>query len=192
MFLWLTVTLPSLPPLTVNTHVYTYLPPTLLCYINLVDLVSLSLSLPHLSPHTLFSYLSTPSTHYISSLFCLTEYCFLTMRCGGEQFISRWPSLSILIMRSWWSVLMVLTSTHQSQLEKMLTENSSPLMTTDQISTVLNNTYPCTFTVGFIYPFTDQLCMQFEKFSVCVHMSALARKLRVHPTLKMIFLHGIV
>ena len=65
MFLWLTVTLPSLLPLTVNTHVYTYLPPTLLCYINLVDLVSLSLSSPPLSTYTLFLSLYSFYTLYL-------------------------------------------------------------------------------------------------------------------------------
>ena len=53
----------------------------------------------------------------------LTECCFLMMRFSGEQFVSRWPSLSILIMRSWWSVLMVLISTHQSQPGRTLIED---------------------------------------------------------------------
>ena len=103
--------------------------------------VSLSLFLPY----SLFFSLSLPHLYTLSFTLSpfppcsLTECCFLMMRFSGEQFVSRWPSLSILIMRSWWSVLMVLISTRRSQQERMLTENSRPLMTTDQISQWYSN-----------------------------------------------------
>ena len=79
-----------------------------------------------------------------SSPCSLTECFFLMMRFSGEQFVSRWPSLSILIMRSWWSVLMVLISTHQSQPGRTLIEDSVQLISNSSFQSTIGFVPRCT------------------------------------------------
>ena len=177
VFLWSICdpALPSLPPSLsirrVSFSVYTDVPPYISMY-TLYTLIHQCLSLSPLSCPLSFSlslslFIPSPVSPFLSHICTLsfpispfppcslTECCFLMMRFSGEQFVSRWPSLSILIMRSWWSVLMVLISTHRSQQERMLTENSRPLMTTDQISMVLylSDTYnmQCHSSINYMY-----------------------------------------